>query len=159
VFEAVDKQKEYEFTKVIWRSAVPRLDCVLLRLSEQPQEIKPLPFAKVLPAKDQQQRVYVIGYPGGRDLAFSLQNNLLIDHEGEPDGKPPDPIVCHLQYRAPTARGSSGSPVFGARGWEVVALHHAGAESMPKLNGKAGRWPANEGIWIQSILAASRGAD
>ena len=158
VFEAADKRTEYKFAKVVWRSPVAHLDCALLRLDQQPQGIKPLPFATLLPAKDWQQRVYVIGYPGGRDLAFSLQDNLLIDHEGPPDGQPPDPIVCRLQYRAPTAPGSSGSPVFSAKGWKVVALHHAGSESMPKLNGKAGRWPANEGIWIQSILAASRAA-
>jgi V8-like Glu-specific endopeptidase len=154
IFEAVDKGKEYEFTEVVWRSPVPHLDCALLRLSEQPQGIEPLPFDKVLPPNDFQQRVYVIGYPGGRDLAFSLQDNLLVDHEGAPGGQPPDPLVCRLQYRAPTAPGSSGSPVFSAKGWKVLALHHAGSESMPKLNGKAGRWPANEGIWIQSILAA-----
>jgi hypothetical protein len=26
---------------------------------------------------------------------------------------------------------------------------------MGRLNGVAGRWPANEGIWIQSIIAAA----
>lgn len=156
VFEAAEKGKEYKFTQVLWRSPVPRLDCALLRLSEQPQGIDPLRCDKGLPDKDWSQRVYVIGYPGGRTLAFSLQDNMLIDHEGAPDGDPPDSDVCRLQYRAPTETGSSGSPVFPAKGWKVVALHHAGSKSMPKLNGKAGRWPANEGIWIQSILNASR---
>ena len=121
-----------------------------------PRGIDPLPLDRGLPDIDRKPRVYVIGYPDGRDLAFSLQDNELLDHEGPPMGHPPDPDVCRLQYRAPTAPGSSGSPVFSAKGWRVVALHHAGSKSMPKLNSKTGRWPANEGIWIQSIISASR---
>jgi len=156
VFEAVDKGKDYKFTEVVWHSAVLHLDCTLLRLSRQPRGIDPLPLDRGLPDIDRKPRVYVIGYPDGRDLAFSLQDNELLDHEGPPMGHPPDPDVCRLQYRAPTAPGSSGSPVFSAKGWRVVALHHAGSKSMPKLNSKTGRWPANEGIWIQSIISASR---
>src|SRR5262249_47491286 len=67
VFEAVDKAMEYKFTKVIWRSPVPHLDCTLLRLSKQPRGIDPLPFDRGLPQIDRKPRVYIIGYPGGRD--------------------------------------------------------------------------------------------
>jgi hypothetical protein len=43
--------------------------------------------------------------------------------------------------------------------WDCVALHHAGAKHEPppedsgmrKLNGQAGYYSANEGIFIQSI--------
>lgn len=160
-FEAVDKARFYSFTKVIWQCAP--LDCTLLRLHEQPDGIEPLTLNKYIPEiprddKKKKPRVYVIGYPGGRDLAFSLQDNALIDHEGPPDGHPPDPMVCRLHYRAPTEPGSSGSPVFDASLWRVIALHHAGDKAMPRLNGAAGAWPANEGIWIQSIVAAARTA-
>ena len=48
-----------------------------------------------------------------------------------------------MHYRAPTEKGSSGSPIFNASPWQVVALHHAG--------GRPEEWPANEGIWIPSI--------
>jgi V8-like Glu-specific endopeptidase len=60
-----------------------------------------------------------------------------------------------LHYRAPTEGGSSGSPVFNSRLWQVIALHHAGGKlGMPKLNGKPGSYGANEGIALQSIITA-----
>lgn len=159
-FEAVDRNVAYEFSQVLWQSAVPDLDCTLLRLKTQPDGIKPLEIATNIPpipktADATKPRVYVIGYPGGRELAFSLQDNDLLDHEAPPDGTPPKPNVCRIQYRAPTEHGSSGSPVFEASLWRVIALHHAGDDAMERLNGKGGTWPANEGIWIQSIVKAA----
>jgi V8-like Glu-specific endopeptidase len=163
-FEAVDKNMAYEFDKVLWQSAVPDLDCTLLRLKTQPDGIKPLEIATNLPpipktADAAKPRVYVIGYPGGRELTFSLQDNDLLDHEAPPDGAPPKPNVCRVQYRAPTEHGSSGSPVFESSLWRVIALHHAGDDAMERLNGKGGTWPANEGIWIQSIVKAAGAAN
>jgi V8-like Glu-specific endopeptidase len=163
-FEAVDKNRSYEFAKVLWQSGVEALDCALLRLKEQPLNIKPLEIAKTIPpipklATATRPRVYVIGYPGGKQLTFSFEDNYLLDHEAPPDGTPPNPNVCRVQYRAPTEEGSSGSPVFEASRWRVIALHHAGdREKMPMLNGRAGTWPANEGIWIQSIVKAAAAA-
>jgi len=85
-------------------------------------------------------RVYVIGHPSGSGMAFSQQDNLLLDHE--------DPRV---HYRAPTRHGSSGSPVFNSD-WELLALHHYGHKQMAKLHGAAGFYSANEGIYIKAIL-------
>jgi hypothetical protein len=45
--------------------------------------------------------------------------------------------------------------------WKLVAIHHAGGDFMPRLNGKSGTYAANEGIGIFGIaagLAASLGA-
>jgi V8-like Glu-specific endopeptidase len=159
-FEAVDKNRSHQFAKVLWQSGVDSHDCSLLRLQEPPANIKPLEIAKTIPpipklASATRPRVYVIGYPGGKQLTFSFEDNYLLDHEAPPDGTPPNPNVCRVQYRAPTEEGSSGSPVFESSLWRVIALHHAGdKEKMPMLNGKAGTWPANEGIWIQSIVKA-----
>lgn len=155
VFEAVDSSKAYAIQEILWSSPPDGHDCALLRTAEPVTGVQPLPLAKVLPLVDDTARVYVIGHPGGRDLAFSLQDNALLDHEGPPKGKPAIPGVCRVHYRAPTEGGSSGSPVFNAALWEVIALHHSGGKlGMPKLNGAPGTYAANEGIAIQSIVAA-----
>lgn len=155
VFEAVDPSKAYTVKEIVWSAPLERHDCTLLRLSEPLAGIVPLPLAKVLPTLESTARVYVIGHPGGRDLAFSLQDNELLDHEGPPQGKLPIPDVCRVHYRAPTEGGSSGSPVFNAALWEVIALHHKGGKlGMPRLNGQSGTYAANEGIALHSIVAA-----
>ncbi len=155
VFEGADAGKAYTVREILWSSSPERHDVALLRTNEEIAGIAPLPLAKRLPLVDANARVYVIGYPGGRSLAFSLQDNTLIDHEGPLAGKPPIPGVCRVHYRAPTEGGSSGSPVFNSSYWEVIALHHKGGkENMPMLNGKPGLYAANEGVWIQSIISA-----
>jgi V8-like Glu-specific endopeptidase len=73
---------------------------------------------------------------------YSLDDNLLLDHDG-----------VRVHYRAPTEPGSSGSPVLD-RQWELIALHHAGRPSMPKLHGSNETYAANEGIAIAAIRAA-----
>ena len=155
VFETVDPNKTYAVKQIVWCSPPERLDCSILRLVDPITNIEPLPLAKVLPTLERSPRVYLIGHPGGRELAFSLQDNSLLDHEGPTLGKPAIEGVCRVHYRAPTEGGSSGSPVFNASQWEVIALHHSGGKvGVPKLNGQSGTYAANEGIWVQSILAA-----
>ena len=84
----------------------------------------------------------MIGHPLGGTLSFSISDNLLIDYA--------DPKI---QYRAPTNPGSSGSPVFDAN-WDLLALHHAGHETlMPKLDG-TGVHAANEGLSFRAIAKA-----
>jgi hypothetical protein len=130
----------------------------LLRFATPVTGIPSLPLAAALPIIEDTARVYIVGHPGGRDLAFSFQDNELLDHEGPPLGKVQIPGVCRLHYRAPTEGGSSGSPVFNSRLWQVIALHHKGGKiGMPKLNGKEGTYGANEGVSIQSIAAAIKG--
>ena len=81
----------------------------------------------------------------GQSINTSSSNpasNLLLDHE--------DP---RIHYRTPTEGGSSGSPVFN-RQWDLIGLHHAGSKTMQRLNGKAGTYAANEGIWLRAIVGA-----
>ena len=157
VFEAVDANQAYDIAEIVWHSTPDRHDAALLRLATPVQGIAPLPIAAALPVLEDSARVYIIGHPGGRDLAFSFQDNELLDHEGPPLGQPAIAGVTRLHYRAPTEGGSSGSPVFNSRLWQVIALHHAGGKiGMPKLNGKAGSYGANEGISMASIIAAMK---
>lgn len=155
VFEAVDASRPYDVKEILWSAPTDRHDASLLRLASPVEAVAPLPIAKALPVIDPATRLYVIGHPGGRDLAFSFQDNELLDHEGPPEGRPQIPGVCRIHYRTPTEGGSSGSPVFNGMLWEVVALHHKGGKiGMPKLNGKDGTYAANEGISMISIREA-----
>jgi tetratricopeptide (TPR) repeat protein len=157
VFEAVDSNRIYGVAEVLWSSPPDQCDAALLRLDSAIDGVAPLPLAKNLPLLEPPARVYVIGHPGGRELAFSLQDNELLDHEGPPAGKPAIPNVWRVHYRAPTEGGSSGSPVFNAGSWEVIALHHKGGKTgMPKLNGVQGSYAANEGIAMESLLTAMK---
>ena len=160
VFEAHDPSQAYQVDRLLWTSPVDAHDASLLRLKTLPPGVPPLPLSTELPPLPQAgaqkpPRVYVIGYPGGRELSFSFQDNELLDHEGPPSGQPQISGVCRVHYRAPTEGGSSGSPVFDASGWRVIALHHKGGRlGMPRLNGGTGTYAANEGLAIGPMLAA-----
>ena len=155
VFEAADPGARYTIEKILWSSSPDHHDVSLLRLAGPMPDIAPLPIARSLPVLEETARVYIIGHPGGDDLAFSFQDNHLLDHEGPPVGKPQIPSVCRVHYHAPTKGGSSGSPVFNSRLWEVIALHHKGGRlGMPRLNGASGSHAANEGISLHSIIEA-----
>lgn len=150
-----NRRYEFAIAELLWTSPPGELDATLVRLDAAVDEVEPCPIHSRLPLRDGEQRVYVIGHPKGGTLSFSIQDNVLLDHEGPPDGEPKKPGVVHLHYRAPTEGGSSGSPVFN-RQWKLIGLHHAGSTDLPRLNKKAGSYPANEGIWIQSIIEAMK---
>jgi hypothetical protein len=162
VFEADETGKPRKVLGLVWCSPVARHDAALLRITGAPTGVQPLPLSIDLPAvpppeEKKRPRVYVVGYPGGRELSFSFQDNELLDHEGAPAGKPQIDGVCRVHYRAPTEGGSSGSPVFEGEMWKVVALHHRGGKfGMPRLNGVAGTYAANEGLGMAALLAALR---
>jgi len=158
VFEADDEPRPYLVDRIVWSSPPHLHDATLLRLQDPITGIEPLPIARGLPVVEPSAVVYIIGHPGGRDLAFSCQDNELLDHEGPPGGKRRIQGVSRVHYRAPTEGGSSGSPVFNADLWEVIALHHKGGKTgLQKLNDKPGSYAANEGISIQSIRDAVKG--
>jgi hypothetical protein len=131
----------HRVAKLLWTSRPEDLDATLLRLDPPVPGAPPCPLAARLPVNDESQKVYVIGHPGGRGLSFSIHDNLLLDYDDR-----------LLHYRAPTEGGSSGSPVFNQQ-WRLIGLHHAGGFEMPRLNGKAGTYAANEGIVLARIQA------
>jgi Trypsin-like peptidase domain/Tetratricopeptide Repeats-Sensor len=136
--------EEYEVTRILASSARDELDFSLLQLDREVEVDGAFPVSKRLPRNDGKQRVYVIGHPRGGGLSFSLDDNLLLDHESP-----------RVHYRAPTEGGSSGSPVFNEE-WRLIALHHAGGMRMRRLNGGEGEYPANQGISIQAVIESIR---
>lgn len=154
-FEVLDKDAaELRISELIWSSPSSLLDASVLRFDKESlaivkaltKDISFYPLAKRLPAIQTdaapEERIYIIGHPAGGTLQLSFQDNLLLDYE--------DP---RIHYRTPTTGGSSGSPVFNQQ-WELIGLHHAGSEEMPRLHGKPGTYQANEGMWIQAIKNA-----
>jgi hypothetical protein len=124
------------------------LDASFVALRERLEpEVAGCPLRPPPPAFDRKvrQRVYVIGYPLGGDLSFSIHDSILLDTDG-----------VRLHYRTPTEPGSSGSPVFDERNWTLVGLHHAGRDEMPRLHNEPGTYRANEGIAIAAIRDAVR---
>ena len=164
VFESDDATRAYDFSELLWFSPVSQHDASLLRLAQPPLHIAPLRLAHRLPpapaAGQRGASVVLIGHPFGRDLAFSVDGNHLLDHEGPPDGRPQAPGVWRVHYRASTEPGSAGSPVFDADDWTVIALHHARSETpgLPRLNGQTGRYAASEGLALPAIVAAAKAA-
>lgn len=144
-FEASSQpSEEFEVDELLFSSPRHDLDCTIVTLQSTAPLDNPIPIAKRLPLVGKNQRVYVIGHPKGGGLSYSIDDNMLLDHE-----RP------KVHYRAPTEGGSSGSPVFNQQ-WDLIALHHAGGMEMLKLNNKPGTYPANEGLAFQSILGAVR---
>ena len=142
-FEAL-RLKGFAVAELLFTSPPTELDVTLLKLDRAVAGVTPYPIAKKLPLPDGTSRVYIMGYPGGGRLSFSLNDNLLLDHQAP-----------RIHYRTSAEAGSSGSPVFN-QSWQLIGLHHARGAQMPRLNGKPGTYEANEGIWIQSIIEAVR---
>jgi hypothetical protein len=120
----------------------PTVDVAVLRLAGTPG-VGPS-YCVVDDGPPLGERVYVIGYPLGQDLAFSLHDNRVI---GRGSGV--------LHYRSPTRKGSSGSPLFDSA-WQLVGIHHAGKDEMPRLDNPTGRYQANEGFLIDALRSAMR---
>ncbi len=164
VFEADDPSKAYKVESLVWSSPVDAHDACLLRLQALPAGIGALTISTELPElppadAKKRPRVYIIGYPGGRELSVSFEDNELLDHEGPPAGNLQIPGVCRVHYRTPTEGGNSGSPVFDDGAWKVIALHHKGGRfGMPRLNGVTGNYAANEGLAMSTLVAAARAA-
>jgi hypothetical protein len=129
--------------EILCSSPPEALDVTIAQLREPIETTAIFPLAPVLPTRQSDSLIRVIGHPYGRGL--SLSSNKLLDHESP-----------KLHYRTATEGGSSGSPVFN-QNWQLIALHHAGGSAVPRLNGEAGTYEANEGIWIQAICKLLQG--
>ncbi len=146
----------YKMREVLWCSPRTEMDATLIMLDREVKGIEPLVVSTKKPAGGK-SRVIVIGHPNGADeVKISLFESPVLQIGGKAEaGKG----IEFLHYTNPTVGGNSGSPVFEDDDWEVVGLHHSGpnfeSNTLPKLNGEQGEHTANEGIYIQSICAAS----
>lgn len=130
----------FKIKEVVWSSSREDLDTTFVSLDGEPQ-VQPLTIhAKPIKATEHAPRVYIIGYPSGRDLELSMQDNHLFFADEKV-----------LQYRASTEPGSGGSPVFEPTNWEVIALHHA----RRSVAGIKGISELSEGISILAIQKAT----
>jgi hypothetical protein len=153
-FEGYDPTRDFKIKSVPWVSPITVLDATLLEIDGCPADIEPIPITMTLPNAASERRLYIIGHAGGNELAFSFEDNQLLDHEGPPDGHPRRQGVILMHYRTPTMGGSSGSPVFVDNRWTAVGLHHSGSAAMQRLNGRPGTYRANEGIALGCISEA-----
>ena len=129
--------------RAVWHSVREELDITLL-VTDDPavEKLIGLEVAASLPPVRSGAYVYVIGHPGGGSLQLSIRGNDLIDHDD-----------VKLRYKAPTEKGSSGSPVFDDC-WNLIGVHHYGGDNLPALNGAKGTYGANEGNAIPAVRAA-----
>lgn len=144
-FEAVDLQRTFQVTEILFESPPAELDVTIVTLDAAVVGVEPCPLApREEPSFDpaQPRNCYVIGHPGGLALALSIDDTLQVGWKA--------PL---LHYRTPTEPGNSGSPVFDAS-WRLLALHHSGSASMKRLDGQPGTYEANEGIWFHAIVDA-----
>jgi S1-C subfamily serine protease len=140
VLDDVAPTKEFGVSRVLLFRPPDDLDVTVAELTEPVSPRVALPVSAVLPTRGSEAQVRVIGHPSGRGLSFS--SGRFLDHQAP-----------KVHYRAATEGGSSGGPVFSHE-WRLIGVHHAGGEAMPKLNGEAGTYEANEGIWVQAIREA-----
>jgi len=127
------------FTEILWHSKKTELDITVLALEKELAIDTNFPIARSMPKNNPESQIYVIGHPNGGTLAFSLQDNELINYDNS-----------HIWYRTPTEGGSSGSPIFNSQ-WELIGVHHkGGASSAPLASGEVIN--ANEGVQWSSII-------
>lgn len=140
-FELAESSHRVVVGKELWASAPEGLDAAIFELKGELPAFEKMPIAKRVPTPHEAHRIYVIGHPGARSVSYSMHDNLLLDLN-----------ESRLHYRSPTEEGSSGSPVFDQK-WELLGIHRAGYEKMPRLRG-SGLYPANEAIRIDAIRSA-----
>ena len=103
-----------------------------IQLPEDLEALEPYPYLPLDPTESIQpsaKRIYVIGYPGGKDMHVSLYGNELVNIK-----------LPHLHYRSPTEGGNSGSPLFSYE-WNLLGIHHATRNDLK----------VNEGIAFEPI--------
>jgi tetratricopeptide (TPR) repeat protein len=147
-FSQASPEDSFPLGPVLWCSPREHHDVTILALDKLPADAGSFdflaPFAS-LSDKDgrpeTRERVTVIGHPGGHDQLHLGIENLEVQNldYSRPTGEPE-----RVQYRCPTLKGNSGSPVLTWQDLEPVAVHHRHIEASG----------CNEGISLESIREA-----
>ncbi len=138
-FDAHDGPPVGGFSAVWWSNRTDLDVAILVSDALDGTDLPGLVPGTTLPPVMPGAHVYVVGHPGGRSLSMSIRGNDLIDHDG-----------VRIHYRAPTEKGSSGSPVFD-QGWNLIGVHHFGSSRLPKLHHQPGTYGGNEGTTIGAL--------
>lgn len=146
----------HSVSEIVWQSPSTEHDVAVLRVDPAiPAGVEPLSLYHTLPALNDpaKERVFIIGHPGGREVSFSFEDNVLLDYDLAVYQEKESIAPCRIHYRTPTEPGSSGSPVFDTN-WRIVGIHHAGGHYVSGLNGIRDIYQANEGLWIETVRRA-----
>ena len=170
-FEDLTPGEMYQVTEIFWRSDSKAHDCAILRLHKQPeglvteleiQDSLPLRYSTEAGQADKDAparapRVFIVGHPNGRGLEITFEHNYIIDHELKNPAAKATPQPVRIHYRAPTEPGNSGSPVLSASSLKLIGIHHSTTDEPLGRKLKPNEsYKANEGLWIQAIVAAVR---
>ncbi len=134
-FTRLAERPKVALGELLFSSPRTEMDVSILRIAA-PASAKPLEpnpdLPKVSDDPDAPQRIYVMGHPGGSELAVSLYDNSLAEYEQQ-----------YVRYRSPTEGGNSGSPVFTPK-LGCFAIHHRALYARQ----------LNEGIVLKIVIAA-----
>jgi hypothetical protein len=134
-FTRLERRPKVHVGELLFSSPRVELDVSILRIDapSDSRTLEPYPYLpKISPEPNEPQRIYVIGHPGGTELAVSLYDNSLAEYEHH-----------YVRYRSPTEGGHSGSPVL-TRQLRTFALHHRALYDRQ----------LNEGILLNSVRSA-----
>ena len=139
--DVIDRREQFRIEgSLLFSSPRDELDVAIAALSSPVAPSSDLPMAHVLPVRSAKEIFHVIGHSDGGPLVIS--SNRMLDHESP-----------RLHYITATEGGHSGSPVFNSQ-WKLIGIHHYHHSAMPRLNGEAGTYWANEGMWIGAVREA-----
>ena len=152
-----DPSRLYPIDDVLWSSPFDAHDACLFTFKDDlPVARSSLTIVDYLPPAPNSppSEVFVISHPNPDEPSYSFQNTALLMHDRETRG---DDTVHpgFIHYSTGTIKGSSGGVALNAM-LEMIGLHHAGSETLDRIDGVADTHAANEAIWIHAIVNAIR---
>ena len=150
-----DPARPYPIGEVLWSSPFDAHDACLFTFKDAlPIAKSSLTIVDYLPPAPNTppSEVFVISHPNPDEPSYSFQNTALLMHDGDARGDDTmNPGFIH--YSTGTIKGSSGGVALNAS-LEMIGLHHAGSETLDRIDGVEETHAANEAVWIHAIVNA-----